>query len=85
MITLGIIIYVIISLCVYWSYRNDNYDDFLQEWEPGSSRKEGWIMSFSILPTVAILCGLFIVFAKIVLYILTGVLWLVLWILTNMP
>ncbi|ALA13458.1 hypothetical protein AVV02_gp120 [Bacillus phage AvesoBmore] len=85
MITLGIIAYIIISIRMYYSYKKDNYSEFTGEWDYGQSKKLGMIYGFSFVPIVAVSMVILIGVLYVLLNIVTSILWLVLWIATNMP
>ncbi|QPY77354.1 membrane protein [Bacillus phage Anthos] len=85
MITLGVIAYIIISIRMYYSYKKDNYSEFTGEWDYGQSKKLGMIYGFSFVPIVAASMAILIGVLYVLLNIVTGILWLVLWIATNMP
>ncbi|AIF71992.1 hypothetical protein LD11_gp116 [Bacillus phage Riley] len=85
MITLGIIAYIIISIRMYYSYKKDNYSEFTGEWDYGQSKKLGMIYGFSFVPIVAVSMAILIGVLYVLLNIVTGILWFVLWIATNMP
>lgn len=70
---------------MYYSYKKDNYSEFTGEWDYGQSKKLGMIYGFSFVPIVAVSMAILIGVLYVLLNIVTGILWFVLWIATNMP
>lgn len=85
MITLGIIVYVIISIRIYYAYKKDNTNEYTGEWKKGESKKIGLLFGFSFIPVLIVFVLLFVGGLYLLMKIVMGMLWVVGWIAVNMP
>ncbi|AEW47452.1 hypothetical protein BCB4_0224 [Bacillus phage B4] len=85
MITLGIIVYVIISIRIYYAYKKDNTNEYTGEWKRGESKKIGMLFGFSFIPVLIVVCLLIVGGLYILVKIAMGILWVIGWIAVNMP
>lgn len=85
MITLGIIVYVIISISMYFSYKKDNYNEWTGEWDYGESKKIGMIYGFSFIPVLLVALMVFLGGLYVLAEIAMSILRVIGWIAVNMP
>lgn len=85
MITLGIIVYVIISIRIYYAYKKDNTNEYTGEWKKGESKKIGMLFGFSAIPVLIVSCMVFLGCLYLLMKIVMGMLWVIGWIAVNMP